>query len=236
MSRISLFIPVYNGEEILEKNLAQVYDRLKELKYDFELFIIDDSSTDSSPVIGKKLSDRYREVRFVGYDNGPSRRENLAKSFTLAKGDILAFMDVDLSVDLKHLKELIEAVEKSYDISTGSRYVEGAVVKRSLSRNIISNAFKYFIRLYFSSGINDHQCGFKAFKKEVILKLVDEMGYDSKFKRKFFWDSEMLVRAQRDGYRIKEIPVKWIEKEKSTWSFWKETSILPYIFDLKSRL
>jgi len=233
---VSVFIPAYNEEKILEESITRVYRKLKELEYNFELFIIDDSSTDSSPIIGGRLADKYKGVRFIGYHNGPSRRENLAKSFRLAEGDIILFMDVDLSTDLKHLKELIESVKRDYDIATGSRHVEGASINRKLSRRIISSSFKYFVKFYFNSKINDHECGFKAFKREIILKLVNEMGYDSEFKRKMFWDAEMLIRAQKKGCRIKEIPVQWAAGEKSALRFFRELSMIPYLLSLRFRL
>ena len=236
MTEISIFVPAYNEEIILEKNIIKIYNKLNELGYDFELFIVDDSSTDSTPSVGSNLAKEHEKIMFVRHEIGPSSRENLSKSFNLAKGDIIIFMDADLSTNLKHTKELVDTVRKGYDIVTGSRHIKGTVVHRNLSRRIISNLYKYFAKIYFNSKVNDHECGFKAFKKEVILHLVNEMGYDKKFKRKMFWDTEMFVRAQREDYKIKEIPITWKAGEKSSIRFFKEMSMIPYMLRLKSKL
>lgn len=236
MAYLSVFIPAYNPGGILEGNVMKVHTRLAELGYDFELFIVDDSSTDSTASTCGRLAQQHKEIKFIRYENGPSRRENLARSFSHASGGIVVFMDVDLSVDLKHLQELVDAVEGGYDIAVGSRHLSGSFVKRRFHRRVISALFMHFIRTYFSSGVRDHQCGFKAFRKNVILKLVEDMGFDHQRRRKFSWDTEMLLRAQICGYRIKEIPVAWAENELSTFSFVKELSCLPYLFDLRFKL
>ncbi len=236
MVKLSVFIPAYNEGKILEKNILKVYEELNRLKYNFELFIVDDSSKDSTPDIGRKLAKKYNKIKFVRYPNGPSRRENLAKSFQLAEGDTIMFMDSDLSTDLTYLPKLVERIGDGFDIVTGSRHLKNSKVKRSFSRWLISLLFKWFAKLYFGSRVNDHECGFKAFKKDIILDLLKDMGYDNKFKRKMFWDTEMFVRAQRKGYKIKEIPVRWKAGEKSALSFFKELSMVPYMLSLRFRL
>ena len=236
MTSVSVFIPAYNEEDILAGNIDIIHRRLEQLNRDFELFIIDDASTDSTPQIGKNLAEKYEDLTFVRCDKGPSARENLARNFSLARGNIVVFMDADLSADLNRLEELIGAVEKGCDIATGSRHLKEAIVHRSLSRRIISSLFKYFVRFYFNSRVNDHECGFKAFRRKVILNLVEEMGYDAGFSRKMFWDAEMFVRAQRKGFEIREIPVYWKAGERSSLRFFKELSIIPYMLRLRFRL
>ena len=195
---------------------------------------MDDSSTDKTSDIGKRLSKNIK-IKYLRYNNGPSRRENLAVSFGKAKGDIIVFMDTDLAVDLEALPKIISNVGK-YDIAIGSRYVKGARVKRTYFRLLLSKFYNYFVRAYFRSRIRDHQCGFKAFKKKVILKLVKKMSYDKTFRRGWFWDAEMLMLAQRLGYKIREIPVKWKYGEKSTFNLKRELRMLFYILHVKKRL
>lgn len=236
MKKVSLFIPVYNEEKIIEKSAIEVNNFIKSICEEYEIVIVDDNSSDNTPKIARKIANESRNIKYIRYNLGPSRRENLASSFKLAAGDIIIFMDADLSTDLKYTRGLIKNIEEGYDIVTGSRHIKGAVSKRKFSRKFISCLLKYFIKLYFNSKINDHECGFKAFKRGVIFQLVDEMGYDDKFKRKMMWDTEMFIRAQRIGYRIKEIPVEWKAGEKSALRFWRELSMIPYIIKLKFRL
>ena len=82
----------------------------------------------------------------------------------------------------------------------------------------------------------DHQCGFKAFKKSVLMDLVKSAGYDSTFKRGWFWDAEILIRARRTGYKIVEIPVTWKSGDKSSFNFKNELRMIPYMLKLRSEL
>lgn len=236
MTLVSLFVPGYNEEKIIEKNMTKVLDTVETLPWDFEVFFVDDASNDRTPEIAKKLSEKYDSLVRLRYDNGPSRRENLAESFKIAKGNIIMFMDMDLAADLKDIPTLIRVIEGGYDIATGSRHIAGTVSKRLLSRRLISFFYKHFVKFYFNSKINDYECGFKAFRREVILDLLNYLGYDYQLKRKMTWDTEMLLIAQKKGYKIKEIPIIWNEGAKSALRFRTELSIIPYLLGLKSKL
>ena len=154
-------------------------------------------------------------MRYFRYDNGPSRRENLADAFKKAKGDIILFSDTDLAADISALKSLIQAVEGKFDVSIGSRYLKDSHTRRKIDRRVISFFYNHFIRFYLDSKIVDHNCGFKAFKKKAILELIKDAGYDKTFIRGWFWDAEILIRAQRKRMKIAEIPVRWIEPKYS---------------------
>jgi glycosyltransferase involved in cell wall biosynthesis len=219
---ISLFIPVYN-ERNIKDNLDLVYNKMKQITNDFEVIVVDDGSTEFFPI--------YNGIRYFKYDK-PSRRENLAKSFYYGKGDIIAFIDADLSVDLSYLKQLFSEID-NFDIAIGSRYIDGAIVKRELFRKIISGVYNTFIRTFFDSDILDHQCGFKAFKKSVLLDLVDELGYDYSYNRGWFWDAELLIKAQKKGYKIKEFPIKWVRSDNSSFDWKRELRMIRYILRRK---
>lgn len=231
---VSVFIPAYNEEEIIENNIQRIYDYLKnEFKY-FELIIVDDSSKDKTSEIARKLS-QETNIQYARFENCPSRRENLAVSLKRAKYDIVVFMDLDLATDLSYLKDLINNIQNGNDISIGSRY-KGIKPKRELYRLIISKVYNLFMRIYFGSNILDHQCGFKAFKKEVLLELIEEMGYDTDLTRGWFWDAELLIRAQKKGYRISEMPIKWQFGKKSTFNMQRELKMLGYVLKLRWKL
>ena len=227
--KISIFIPIFNEEDILERDIFLIERNLKKLPYIYEIFVVDDGSFDRSSAIAKKMEASNKNIHHLRYNFGPTRRENLAQSFKEASGEIIAFMDVDLATNLRFIPNLIEEVRKGADIVTGSRYIKGAKIKRKLSRLIISTVYNVFIRFIFKTNIMDHECGFKAFKREVILQLVDEMGFDKSLNRGIFWDVELLVRALKHGYKIKEIPVWGRERQKSALNFRREIKMLSYI-------
>jgi glycosyltransferase involved in cell wall biosynthesis len=227
--KVSLYIPIFNEEEILERDLELISYVLRKLPYDYEIFVVDDASIDHSALIAEKIASTNRDVKHLRFEEGPTRRENLAQAFKQATGDIVAFMDIDLATNLRFVPDLIHEADHKADIVTGSRYAKGAKIKRRLGRLVVSVLYNGFIRLLFGTKVRDHECGFKAFKRNVILKLVDEMGYDASLNRGVFWDTELIVRALRDGYSVKEIPVWWTEKRKSSLYFGREIRALQYI-------
>src|SRR3989338_3302329 len=143
---LSVFIPCYNEEQRLEKNILLIYHALLLLKKPFELLIVDDGSTDATVQIAQALSAKHKEIKHLYFSNGPSRRENLSKAFYSAKGDIIAFMDLDLSADIASFPRLVASIEQGNDIAIGSRY-KGVRAKREFGRKIISVLYKLFMRL-----------------------------------------------------------------------------------------
>lgn len=232
---ITVVLPCYNERELAVRNTQKVRDYLKELGWKFELLVCDDASNDGTTKLLQEL--QSPEVRIYHYEKGPSRRENLALTLGEGKGDVLVYMDMDLSTGLEHLPELVGPVERGdCDIAIGSRYQKGASVHREFLRLFYSYFYNLTIRLMFGSRILDHQCGFKAFRREAYLALAQEMGYDEQYSRGWFWDAELLIRAQRRKLRILELPVKWIRAEKSSFNFTRELKVIPYMIRLKRRL
>lgn len=225
---ISIFLPVYNEEKILKEHVLLVYDAAKKLKRPFELVIVDDSSKDNTPKIAKLLENKHSEIRHRRFENGPSRRENLAVAMSEAKFPIVIFMDMDLSVDLSYLPNLVLEMDKGFDIVTGSRYM-GLKPHREFYRLMLSRAYNRVMRNILGSKVRDHQCGFKAMKKEVLKDLRKELGYDKNFIRGWFWDAELLIRAQRKGYQVMEFPVTWDSGKQSSFTFRREIKMMPYI-------
>ena len=228
----SIFIPVYNEEKILQKNILKVKNKMSEFYDNFEIIIVDDGSTDSTSRIAKHLSNK--NVRYVRFDNGPSRRENLAVAMKNSRKSVVVFMDADLATDLKHLEKLLDETNK-YDIVIGSRY-SGISAKRSLFRRAISVIYNLFLKTVFGSKIKDHQCGFKAFRRDRFIELAEEAGYDDKFTRGWSWDAEILIRAQKKGLKIKEFPVEWISGKDSSFSLNREIKIAFYLIKLRTKI
>ncbi len=105
---------------------------------------------------------------------------------------------------MKHLRELVQSIRDGYDFATGSRMLPESDVKRPLKRGIASKGFNFLTRLMLGSKLQDHQCGFKSFKREPLFLLLDEVKDTH-----WFWDTELFVRAQRSGFKVREFPVEW---------------------------
>lgn len=233
MKEISFFVSLYNEDKIIKENLTIIYQYLKNNFKLFELIIINDGSTDDSDIILKTLN--LRNMRVMNFNNGPSRRENLGLAMKSAIYSISAFTDLDLAVDVSNLKKFISYLNNGNDIVIGSRY-KGIKTKRSIYRKLISICYNDLLRIYFNSRIQDHQCGFKVFNTNKLKILIDELGYDKLFRRGWFWDAELLIRAQKHNLTIKELPVQWREGLKSSFKIRREIKIIYHMFKLKSNL
>jgi hypothetical protein len=203
---ISIVLPAYNEADRIEKAVERIKE---ELKTDFEIIIAEDGSTDGTDAISSQLSKKYSEVRHLHSPERLGRGKALKNAFEVADGEILVYMDVDLSTDLSHLDELIRYAGEN-DVVTGSRMLPESIAERSLGRKIATSAYNSLVRIILRSKIRDHQCGFKAFRKESILPLLKITKSSH-----WFWDTEILIRSQRNGLKVKEFPVRWRESRET---------------------
>jgi uncharacterized protein (TIRG00374 family) len=204
-TEVSVILPAYNEAKRIRDTVAVTAKTLKEITPSFEIIIAEDGSTDGTADIAAELSQTHEYVKHLHSDARQGRGKALNRAFKFASGDILCYIDVDLATDMKHLRELIDAIRyEGYDFSTGSRMMPESDVKRPLKRGFASKGFNLFTRTLLRSKLYDHQCGFKGFKRESLFKLLDSVEDEH-----WFWDTELLVRAQHTGYKVKEFPVVW---------------------------
>lgn len=233
--KVAVFVPCYNEEKRLEKNINLIDEQISKITSSYEMIIVDDNSNDKTKELGIALAKNIKHIIYMRFNKGPSRRENLAEAFKHTPADIIVFMDLDLSADITAVHKLMGYIDQGYDIAVGSRY-KSSTAERTFSRKIISRIYNYLIRNYFNSAIVDHQCGFKAFKARRLLPLLDDMGYDKAYTRGWFWDAELLIRAQRKNYKIMEFPVVWKEGKESSFNILRELKMIPYMIKLKKRI
>lgn len=233
MAKYSVFIPFYNEEKILEQHTLRIFNYLKNQGHDFDIYLVNDSSKDSSQAVAQKLSKKHPEIHALSYTNGPSRRENLFWSFPKSSSEIVAFTDLDLAVNEKYFNTLFSEMEKQKaDICTASRYDMGSITSRSLYRRIISMAYRKTIQTIFGCPVSDFQCGFKAFKRQSLIKVLKECGYDNSLTRGWFFDAEVIIRAHKRGLKIVSFPVKWNSGKQSSFRFLRDVKLIPYMLKL----
>lgn len=208
---LSAVIPVYNDRESLEAAIPSSLEILETIDPEFELIIAEDGSTDGSANLVKGWETRDPRVRLLHSDVRLGRGRALTRAFHSAKGGIVCYFDVDMATDISHLPELIGAIRDGFDVATGSRLLPESRIVRSGNREIASRGYNFLVRTFLHSAIYDHQCGFKAFQKDRILSLLSSVRDTH-----WFWDTEVLVRGQRAGYRIREFPVRWREGRGTT--------------------
>ena len=142
---------------------------------------------------------------------------SLSKAMKIASGEYVFFIDADLSADPSEIKKLLYWLEKGYPIVIGSRYK----AKRSLFRKILSKGFNLLVKIASGSKVKDHQCGLKGFNKKEIIKILP-LVKDTHF----FWDTELLVKAQWKKLKVREVPIKWVEKGDTKVKFLKDSSTM----------
>ena len=228
---LSVILPVHNEEQNLKRNFYKIYKSFVGLGEKFEIIIAEDGSTDNSPKICEKFKKEFKNVRHIHSNIKLGKGEALTRSILASKGDKICFIDIDLSSDIKDIKKMLDRLE-THDICIGSRYLKESKRFGSMKRLLLSRVYNFLVRMVLGSKISDHQCGFKAFHKTSILPILKRMKSKS-----FFWDTEMLVLAQRACLKIKEIPVVWREGKDTRVDVIKDSISMFYgIIELRKRL
>lgn len=201
---IAAVIPVYNDRKALEHAIPVSLQYLEEITPDFELIIAEDGSTDGSAELVREFSRKEPRVRLLHSDERLGRGRALNRAFRETSAPVVLYYDVDLATGMEHLGQLVIAIQDGYDIATGSRLLPDSRIRRTGGREFASRGYNFLVRLVLRSRLHDHQCGFKSFRRDCVLLLAEKVR-----ERHWFWDTEILVRAQRDGYRVLEFPVHW---------------------------
>lgn len=205
---LSLVIPAHNEAHSLARAVDAAAGALKGVP--FEIIIAEDGSTDGTDKIAEALARKLSFVRHLHSAEKLGRGRALCRAFNVAKGKYVAYMDADLATNPKHLKEMVVLLANN-DVVTGTRYSPESNSRRSAKRLALSKGFNVLVKTVLGSRLNDHQCGFKGFRREVALELCAKAR-----EKHWFWDTEVLVLAQRRGLRIAEIPVEWKENEQKS--------------------
>lgn len=209
--RLECFIPAYNEAADLEANVLRLRGFCREsLGGAFRVTVVDNGSTDATGVIADALAGAHAEVGVLHFPE-KGRGWALRRAFLGTEALWLGYMDADLSTHLAALPEALRRLADGADLVIGSRLLPGSHTKRRLHREVLSRTYNALVRAAFATRISDHQCGFKFMTREACRALVPQTEDEL-----WFFDTELLVLAQRASYRIEEIPVDWIEDLGST--------------------
>jgi glycosyltransferase involved in cell wall biosynthesis len=213
---VDVVIPVYNEEADLERSVRRLHAYLN-LAFPFpaRITIADNASTDGTWPIARRLAHELRGVRAVHLPE-KGRGGALAKVWQESDAPVVAYMDVDLSTDLDALLPLVAPLISGHsDIAIGCRLAPGARVVRGPKRELISRAYNLLLKVTLRVRFRDAQCGFKAIRADVARELLPQVE-----DRRWFFDTELLVLAERRGLRIHEVPVDWTDDPDSRVDVW----------------
>lgn len=214
---LSVVIPAYNEEKRLPKTLREIDQYLSRQDYSYEIIVVSDGSKDKTVEVVKRLISEVRHLRVI------DRRENRGKGYSVKEGMLAAqgqyrlFTDADNSTSIDQVEKMWPFFKQGYEVVIGSRDIKGAViaVPQMWWRRRLGDIFNLLVQAIVGLwGIWDTQCGFKGLTAEAAEKIFPKVKIE-----RFAFDPEILIIAKGLGYRIKEVPVTWINDAESKVKF-----------------
>lgn len=220
--RFNITLPAYNEEDRITDCVQRVLQCVEAQGWNCEVVIAENGSMDQTRAIAEELAAECRKdrsrmldtpvtLRAVHLDQA-GRGGALREAWLASDADVLSYMDIDLSTDLAHLPELIGTVAEDHaDLAIGSRLLPGSQTTRGWKREFLSRGYNRLLHAALGLRVADAQCGFKAITRRAAQALLPRVRDDG-----WFFDTELLVLAQREGWRVAELPVRWVEDERTT--------------------
>jgi glycosyltransferase involved in cell wall biosynthesis len=208
---LSVIIPAFNEAENLEKNVPNLVKYLNSKKIRYELLVSEDGSDDGTQELLKRFSEIYG-ITHIHNERRLGKGGGLKRAASAVKYEKVIFIDADMPIKIDSFETMIDDLERN-DVVIGSRYVKGheSRTERTFKRLLLSKAFHLLVKIMFPElKVSDTQCGFKGFKKDVFVSVNRKTKVND-----WSWDVEFLVRASKEGYKIKEIPIEWKESSQT---------------------
>ncbi|MBJ7471938.1 MAG: bifunctional glycosyltransferase family 2/GtrA family protein [Solirubrobacteraceae bacterium] len=208
---IDIVVPVFNEAHVLAASIRRLHDYLRsEVPLRARIVIANNASTDRTAAVAQALAADLPGVELLDLPE-KGRGRALRAAWTDSPAEVLCYMDVDLSTDLRALLPLVAPLLSGHsDLAIGTRLARGSRVERGLQRELISRTYNRLLRFSLGARFSDAQCGFKAIRADAARELLPQVRDQA-----WFFDTELLVLAQRRGLRIHEVPVDWIDDPDS---------------------
>lgn len=206
MVSLSIIIPAYNEEKVIEKTINTYAGYLdQKLKNDYEIIVVPNGCTDNTVKIVNDLSKRHKQLRCFDMGCPGSKGMAVIKGFELASGDLIGFVDADLSSPPNAFYELVLNIKGNDGIIASRSLKESKIsVRQPLSRRILGRGFKLLVNLFLDLNHNDTQCGCKLFKKEAIKKVYQDLMITG-----WAFDINLLYLMKLNNFKVLEIPTIW---------------------------
>lgn len=218
---ISIIIPAHNEEKRIGNTLEEYEEFFRNLKkqkvLDFEILVVINNTQDKTPEIVKNYSKKYKEIKYISFEQG-------GKGFAIIEGfkdalkrdnKLIGFVDADMATSPEAFYELVKNINNCGGI-IASRYIKGAIVspKQPMQRIFVSRVYNLLIRSLFFMPYRDTQCGAKLFRKEALEKIIGDLTIT-----KWAFDIDFIYNLRKRGFKVKEFPTVWSDKEYSTINF-----------------
>jgi len=209
---ISIVVPLYNEARRLPPSLDKILAFMDAHHPAYEVVLVDDGSTDDTVAVARRHVEERSNLRIESYAGNRGKGYALRTGFARARGELVLLTDADLSTPIEDLERLLAALEAGTDIAIGTRaHPDSDVrVRQPLYRDLSGKLFNVLVRLLLLPDLHDTQCGFKLCRREAVADIVDLLTVD-----RFAFDVEFLYLARRQGLRIAEVPVVWVNSPDS---------------------
>ena len=233
MKKLSVIVPSYNEENRIEKTLYAISQFLQKQTYSYEILVINDGSKDNTAKVVNSISLRVPNLRLIDNKDNHGKGWVTKQGMLAASGDIRLFMDADNSTKVDEIQKMVAFFDQGFDAVVGSRRIEGSniAVKQSAFRDFLGGIFRLIVHILVPVGVTDSQCGFKAFSETAAKQIFSKQTI-------FRWafDVEILALARKFGYKIKEVPVTWIDDSESHVKFSGMVRMLLEILEIRINL
>ena len=232
---LSVIVPAYREADRIGKNLLEIENYLDAKTYDYEVVVITDGSPDETAAVARTFADKVKNLRVI------ENKENHGKGYVVrqglleAKGELRLFLDADGSTAINHLDTFIPEFAKGFDVVIGSRDIEGAYVQvhQPKWREVFGDGGNWLIRIVLGLwSYPDTQCGFKMLNAQAAAAVASRMVVD-----RFGFDFELIILAKKLGFKIKQMPVRWLNEEGSSVGLTGPNGFFQVLLDLfKTRM
>jgi glycosyltransferase involved in cell wall biosynthesis len=208
---VSLVIACYNEEQTLLESFAQIHETLLDLQRPFEVIFVDDVSRDRTRELLRQLVAQHPELelKLILHDVNKGRGATVTDGFRAARGEITGYLDVDLEVHCRYIPSLLRAIEKGADVAVVRRIYAFQVWH--LDRYVMSRGYSWLVRRLLGTRLNDTETGYKFFRRVKLLPVLDATKDPG-----WFWDTEFMIRAERHGLVVAEIPGAYVRRSDKT--------------------
>jgi glycosyltransferase involved in cell wall biosynthesis len=205
---LSLVLACYNEAQHLAASVDEILETLGQTSWPFEVLFVDDASRDRTREILRGIVAAHpgTDLKLILHDVNRGRGATVTDGFRAARGTIAGYIDVDLEVHCRYIPSLVRAIEKGADIATLRRIYAFQLL--SLDRYVMSRGYSFLVRRLLEVPYRDTETGYKFFRRERVLPLLDEIEDGG-----WFWDTEFMARAARRGLRVAEIPGAYVRRE-----------------------
>lgn len=230
MSLISIIIPMYNEEIRIKDFLPQLKDFTKSYHKDCEIVFVNDGSTDNTLDVVKEWSKDQSNIKIVSYFKNRGKGAAVREGFLAAKGDFVIFIDADGSITPDQIPGMVEKLYE-FDVVVGNRSLKNSKVKYTLVRTFFGVSFNFITKILFATGVRDHLCGFKGFKKNVAKELFKDL-----VSQDWLFDVELYYKIRKNKFSLYELPLIWVYKADSKMKLYYPLFLFFELFKLRTEL